>query len=167
METLKILHSVSGARDLGSAGYWMEGGKIMPLNQDYQEIATALGNYFDGFYDGDVGKLRKIFHPNCHLYTATSGSLADADIETIYGRVSDRENPGDRHDPRFDQIVTIDKSGPEIAFVKLHIAVAPNYFTDYLTLLKLDGRWQIITKTYTGIPLDEAKPISVVREAAE
>ena len=75
----------------------------MTLNQDYQEIAGSLGNYFDGFYDGDVGKLRKIFHPNCHLYTATTGSLADADIETIYGRVSDRENPGDRNDPRFDQ----------------------------------------------------------------
>jgi hypothetical protein len=70
----------------------MEGGGIMTLNQDYQEIAAALGNYFDGFYDGDVEKLRKIFHPNCHLYTATTGSLADADIETIYGRVSDREN---------------------------------------------------------------------------
>ena len=124
-------------------------------NQVYQEIASALGNYFDGFYDGDVGKLRKIFHPNCHLYTATTGSLADADIETIYERVSGRENPKDRNDPRFDQIVTIDKSGPEIAFVKLQIAVSPYYYTDYLTLLRLDGRWQIITKTYTSIPLDQ------------
>ena len=133
----------------------------MSINQDYQEIADTLENYFDGFYEGNVGKLRKIFHPNCHLYSAATGSLADSDIETVYGRVANRENPGDRNDQRFEQIVTIDKSGPEIAFVKLHIAVAPNYYTDYLTLLKIDGCWQIITKTYTGIPLNEAKPISV------
>ena len=133
----------------------------MSINQDYQEIADALRNYFDGFYEGDVGKLRKIFHPNCHLYSAPAGSLADSDIETVYGRVSNRENPGDRNDQRFDEIVTIDKSGLEIAFVKLHIAVAPNYYTDYLTLLKIKGSWQIITKTYTGVPLNEAKPMSV------
>ena len=140
--------------------------KPTATNQVYQEIASALGNYFDGFYDGDVGKLRKIFHPNCHLYTATTGSLEDADIETIYERVSARENPKDRNDPRFDQIVTIDKSGPEIAFVKLQIAVSPYYYTDYLTLLRLDGRWQIITKTYTSIPLDQGG-LQSIKTAAE
>ena len=82
----------------------------MSINQDYQEIAETLENYFDGFYEGNVGKLRKIFHPNCHLYSVATGSLADSDIETVYDRVFDRENPGDRNDQRFDQIVTIDKS---------------------------------------------------------
>ena len=46
----------------------------MTTNQDYQEIAAALGNYFDGFYDGDVGKLRKIFHPNCQNLDALEES---------------------------------------------------------------------------------------------
>jgi hypothetical protein len=138
----------------------------MGIDNGYQEITEALNDYFDGFYEGNVDKLRRIFHPNCHLYSALKGPLADDDMETVYARVAGRENPADRGDPRFDAILTIDRSGPEIAFVKLYVAIAPNYFTDYLTLLKLDGRWQIITKTYTGVPLAEAKPLAM-QAAAE
>ena len=34
------------------------------------------------------------------------------------------------------------------ALAKLNCAIPPRYFTDYLTLLKLDGRWQIVSKSF-------------------
>jgi len=130
------------------------------------EIVDALQDYFDGFHTGDVARLQRIFHPNCHLYSAADGTLLDDDMETVYARVAARENPAERGDTRYDRILTIDRSGPECAFVKLQLAIAPKYFTDYLTLVKLDGSWRIITKTYTYVPLAQAG-VQPVQQAAE
>jgi len=44
--------------------------------------------------------------------------------------------------------VSIDFSGPATAFAKVECQIPPRYFTDYLTLLKVDGRWQVIAKAY-------------------
>ena len=49
---------------------------------------------------------------------------------------------------RADRIVSIDFSGPATAFAKVECQIPPRYFTDYLTLLKVDGRWQVIAKAY-------------------
>lgn len=127
------------------------------MDSSYNEIAEALRNYFDGFYEGDTGKLRRIFHPNAHLYSAADGPLADDDMETVYARVAGRASPASRGETRLDRILSIDKSGPESALVKLQIAIGPKLFTDYLSLLKIDGRWQIISKTYTYQLLAQAK----------
>jgi hypothetical protein len=49
---------------------------------------------------------------------------------------------------RRDRIVSIDFSGPQTAFAKVECQIPPRYFTDYLTFLKANGRWQVIAKTY-------------------
>jgi len=38
--------------------------------------------------------------------------------------------------------------GPDHAFAKVECQLPPRYFTDYLTLLKVDGRWQVIAKAF-------------------
>ena len=140
------------------------------MSDSYQEIVAVLNDYFDGFYNSDIDTLKKAFHPNCHLYTAGDGSLADDDMETVYARVAKRgedgEGPSNKNAPRFDRIISIDTSGPECAFAKVRMAVAPRYFTDYLTLIKMDGNWRIITKTFSSVDL-AAEAATEVMEAAE
>ena len=72
-------------------------------------------------------------------------------------------SPKDRNQPRYDRIISIDISGPEAALAKVQIAYDDQFFTDYLSLLKIDGRWQIITKTFTYRLLE----IATARLAAE
>ncbi|HJM51424.1 MAG TPA: nuclear transport factor 2 family protein [Alphaproteobacteria bacterium] len=127
------------------------------MDATYQEIAEALAVYFDGFYEGDIDKLKRIFHPSAHLFSATDGPLADDPIEAVYARVSGRASPVDSGQQRMDRILSIDKSGAESALAKVQIAIGPKFFTDYLNLLKIDGRWQIISKIYTYVPLEEAQ----------
>jgi len=129
------------------------------MSNDHADIAAALTAYFDGFYEGDVDKLKSVFHPNCHLYSAPTGELLDFDMETVYGRVGGRAKPSERGDPKEDGIIAIDQSGPECASAKVKVALGDNYFTDYLTLLKLDGRWQIIGKTFTAVPRTSVDPL--------
>ncbi len=126
------------------------------MDQSYAEIAQALQIYFDGFHEGDVDTLRRVFHPNAHLYSSTDGSLVDDDMTAVYARVEGRVAPATKGETRNDRILSIDRSGPESALAVVQITIAPKLFTDYLSLLKIDGRWQIISKTYTFVPMAEA-----------
>jgi hypothetical protein len=44
--------------------------------------------------------------------------------------------------------VTIDLVGPTMAYVKLKCGIPPRFFTDQLSLLKIDGSWQIAQKVF-------------------
>ena len=123
------------------------------------EIEAALGAYFDGFYEDDTDKLKTIFHPACHLYSAAGDELSDFDMPAVYARAENRTKPSERGDPKEDAIITIDQSGPECAFAKVMIALGDKRFTDYLTLLKMGGRWRIVGKTFTSIPRPEIAPL--------
>lgn len=124
------------------------------METSYGEIAEALAIYFDGFYEGDVATLKKIFHSNCHLYTATDGPVIDDAMEAVYQRVASRTPPASQNQKRLDRILSIDQSGAESALAKVQLAIGTKLFTDYLSMLKVDGRWQIISKTYTYVPIE-------------
>ncbi len=112
------------------------------------EIATALRDYFDGIYTGDVDRLAHVFHPNARLYSATEGPLVDMSLADYLELVAGREAPAASSQRRYDRVVAIDQSGPDTALAKVELGIPPKYFTDYLSLLRIDGRWRIISKTF-------------------
>jgi hypothetical protein len=132
------------------------------MSSAYAEITDSLENYFTGFYEGDIDKLQQVFHSSAHLYAAIGGTLADRDMEKVYEGVRGRESSASRGFDRFDRILSIDQSGPESAIAKVQIALGEQLYTDFLNMLKLDGRWQIISKVFTGEPRPAAH-----QEAAE
>lgn len=50
-----------------------------------------------------------------------------------------------------DAILQVDQSGPTTAFVKLKCQIPPRHFTDYLNLLKVDGRWVVAQKVFATV----------------
>ena len=119
----------------------------------YAEIAAALQPYFDGLYDGDVASMRRIFHPSCRLYSAPNGVASDVDIESYYARVKERPSPRSLNQTRHDAIIAIHASGEGAATAVLRTARAPRLYADFLSLLRIDGRWQIVAKTYSWTTL--------------
>ena len=93
--------------------------------------------------------MKRIFHPQCRLSSAADGIVSDLDIETYYARVKDRPSPRSLNQPRYDAILGILASGEGAATAMLRTARAPRLYTDFLHLLRVDGRWQIIAKTYS------------------
>ena len=112
-------------------------------------IERTLKIYFDGLHEGDTGKLGAAFHPAAHLYSvAADGTAADLPRADWFKAVESRGSAKSRGDAREDRIVSIDISGPRTAFAKVQCQVPPRYFTDYLTLLKLDDGWKVIAKAF-------------------
>ena len=118
------------------------------MDPRFQEIADALTDYFDGIYEGDVTKLERVFLPEAHRYSATEGEVVDWPLDRYKEVINGREAPAKAGAKRYDRILSIDFSGTVTANVKVELAVPPKYFTDFLTMLKVDGRWRIVSKTF-------------------
>lgn len=120
------------------------------FNQNaYCEIVAALQPYFDGLYDGDVEQMRRIFHPSCRLASAPDEVGSYLDLDAYFANVEARPSPRSLNEPRHDLILAILASGEGAAIAVLRTARAPRLYTDFLSLLRIEGRWQIVAKTYS------------------
>ena len=104
--------------------------------------------YFDGLYHSDVVRLSHVFHSRAIYVCATESPLTHKTMAEYFEIVAAREAPASRGEARRDEIVGIDIAGENTAFVKAHCAIGPKYFTDYLTFIRDEGRWQIISKVF-------------------
>src|SRR5262245_38752673 len=121
------------------------------MSSEVTAVEKVLGVYFDGLYEGDTKKLGEAFHPASHLYSAGEGKATDLPRADWFTSVESRPSGKAKNSVRADRIVSIDFTGPATAIAKVECQLPPRYFTDYLTLLKVDGRWQIISKTFHAV----------------
>jgi len=118
------------------------------MSQDRTAIEAVVQMYLDGLYEGDVDKLAAAFHPTSSLTYEENGVLTPLPRDRWLEAVRERPSPKARGLPRHDRILQIDQASPTAAFVKLECAIPPRYFTDYLSLLKVEGRWQVAQKVF-------------------
>ena len=118
----------------------------VPPIDDVKIIEGLIQSYLDGLYKSDAGKIASVFHPTSALTSVTDdGELVITPRDKWLDKVRARPSPGL---PRHDQVLSIDLIGPTMAYVKLKCAIPPRFFTDQLSLLKIDGRWQIAQKVF-------------------
>jgi Putative lumazine-binding len=120
----------------------------MIANNEVGAIEAVVKTYLDGLYEGDTDKLATVFHPTSALTGMSNGELAITPRDAWFTAVRTRPSPKKTGLTRHDQILTIDQPGPTMAFVKVQCAIPPRFFTDQLSLLKVDGRWQIVQKVF-------------------
>ena len=120
-------------------------------SNDRQAIEQMVQTYLDGLCEGDADKLASVFHDTSVLTYEQDGKLVVLPREQWLKAVRERPKPKDKGLPRDDVILMIDQSGPTTAFVKLKCQIPPRYFTDYLNLLKIDGRWVVAQKVFATV----------------
>jgi hypothetical protein len=112
------------------------------------EITALLEDYFDGLHDGDLDKFERVFHPNAHLYSSDGDNVTDWPRAEYFDVIRARKSACEQGLRRHDAILSIHKAGPNTALATVNCAIPPRYFTDYLTLLRIGGKWRIISKTF-------------------
>jgi hypothetical protein len=117
-------------------------------DHDYTALAAALKIYFDGFYEGDVAMLKRVFYSGCHLQVATDGHNDD-DMEAVYARVAGRPSSASQGEPRRDRIMSLKVVSPSLAVAQVQLSIGAKLFTDVLSFLKLDGQWRIVSKVFS------------------
>lgn len=118
------------------------------MQTSFDAIVDVLKNYFDGLYHGDTNILRNVFHPAALYACATDGALLTLNMTEYFPTVDKRVSPASRGDLRTDHILSIEFAGPVTALARVECSIAPKHFTDLLTLVYVNQRWQIISKVF-------------------
>jgi Putative lumazine-binding len=115
---------------------------------DEAAIRQTVQYYFDGGKNRDSLTLRKAFHPEARMLFAREGKLAVIPIGEYITRVgSERLKPGEV-DSTERKVVSVDVVG-DAAVAKVELKRPGALVTDYMSLLKVDGRWLIVNKIFT------------------
>ena len=116
--------------------------------RDFADVSAVLAEYFDGLHHSDTTRLARVFHPHAQYFTATEGTLLHLDMAHYLPIVDARPSPASRAEARTDRILAIEFAGPVTAFARVRCSIAPRHFTDFLTLVKLEGAWRIVAKVF-------------------
>lgn len=112
---------------------------------DISQITETLMDYIEGTANGQPERLKKAFHPDFNLYTVTQAdSLRIRSGKEYIANIKEGEKAN-----RIGRIISIDYE-KDAAMAKAEIVV-PNWriFTDYFLLLRYEGSWKIVQKSYT------------------
>ena len=115
---------------------------------DEAAIRQTIQYYFDGDRNRDSLTLRKAFHPDARMLFAREGKLVVVPIGEYITRVgSEKAAPG-AVDSTERKVVSVDVEG-DAAVAKLELRRPEVVLTDYMSLLKVDGRWLIVNKIFS------------------
>ncbi len=120
---------------------------------EIQQIRETLTDYIEGTANGQPARLRKAFHPDFNLYTVTAeDSLIVRSGEKYINNIE-----FGKKNSRVGRIISIDFE-KDAAMAKVEIVI-PGWriFTDYFLLLKYQGSWKIVQKSYTWRPFPKAE----------
>ncbi|KAK5719539.1 hypothetical protein LTR15_008063 [Elasticomyces elasticus] len=119
--------------------------KTIPTSE-YDEVVAVVQTYIDGLREGDNSIISKAFHEAATMYGLTAeGSLLGGPIKNLYTFVEEHGKA-----PDIKTRLDILSMTPTTAVVKVDMEKdAGGYdYTDFHTLIKLDGKWGIIAKTF-------------------
>ena len=112
---------------------------------DLEQITEILMDYIEGTANGQPERLKKAFHPDFNLYFIAQDSLRVWKGKEYVGGIKE----GEKND-RKGKIVSIDfENNAASAVIEIDIPSRKRIYTDYLLLLKYQGSWQIIHKSFT------------------
>jgi hypothetical protein len=121
----------------------------MTGTDDIKTIEGVIQCYLDGLYESDADRIATVFHPTSALTSVTNeGELIITPRDNWLDKVRTRPSPKQQGLARHDEVLAIDLISPTMAYVRLRCAIPPRFFTDQLSLLKIDGRWQIAQKVF-------------------
>ncbi|MBW2623923.1 MAG: nuclear transport factor 2 family protein [Deltaproteobacteria bacterium] len=118
---------------------------------DLQRIRETVQLYFDGMYHSDVEKLKNAFHASAALMGYHDGNLAHIPLENWLEMVAARPAPAKNNEEYDMKLVSMDVT-ENVAVVKVRDLYMGLWFTDYLSLLKIEGDWVIVNKIFHHEP---------------
>jgi hypothetical protein len=102
--------------------------------------------YFAGPRTGNAELARQAFAPSLVMYWVKDGKLQQLTRDEWVARVAEGAKKGGSDDVQ-RRIVDVDLNGTA-AMAKIEITKPGMRIVDYMTLLKVDGNWVIVGKTF-------------------
>jgi hypothetical protein len=114
-------------------------------NAEEAAVRAAIEHYFRAHATGLGEHHRKVFHPEAKLFAVRDGKFWQLTSEEYISRSSGK--PADDEAQRRRSIESVDITG-NAAVAKVVLDYPQVRFTDYMSMLKIDGEWKIVNKTF-------------------
>ena len=113
--------------------------------QDYEDVLAAMEGYVQGLKTGSIAELKKTFHENAIMYGHLGNDLSQGSIDNLYTYV---EKFGAA--PNIKTNLTVLHKTPTTAIVRIEMEhdAADEDFTDYHSLIKINGEWKVVSKLF-------------------
>lgn len=113
------------------------------------EIRAPLEAYLRGHATGERAAFAEAFHADAQLWGMRNGALMRTSGQEYVNRASGSPPADEAQRRRW--IESIDVAG-DTAYAKIILDYPTARFTDWMTLMKIEGRWVIVNKAYLSEP---------------
>lgn len=145
MKKLILLCAVIASAAGGAA--WLQTARAAQAEE--AAVRQAIEHYFRGHATGDGQHFRKVFHPEAKLFWMRDGKFTQRTSEEYIAGAPGKPAPDEAQRKR--SIEKIDITG-NAAVVKVLLDYPSARLTDYMSMLKMDGEWKIVNKTFVSEP---------------
>ena len=139
MRKLALLMTIMGAAALL---LWLP---ARAQNAEEMAVRETIENYFRGHATGNGDYFKKAFHADAKLFWIRDGQLAERTSAEFINGASGKPAPDEAKRKR--SIESVDITG-NAAIVKVALDYPDAHIIDYMSMLKVDGQWKIVNKTF-------------------
>ena len=125
-----------------------------PVSADEQAVRAALQHYLDGHATGRSADFDKAFYPESRLLFVRDGKFSTIESKDYVARAPSKPADDEAKRKRWIEWVDVASSA---AVAKIVLDYPTVRFTDYMTLLKVDGGWRIANKAFHADRRDPPK----------
>ena len=118
-------------------------------DSDADLVRAVVEDYISGTYEADIGKLRGTFNDKASMYGFLDGQLIEGTPEPFFQDLSSQPSLRESGADYKATIESVHVTGNVASVVLRETGFGPFSFTDYFHLLKREGKWQIVSKTFT------------------
>lgn len=114
---------------------------------EWQAVEAVVRKYFQGLHEGDIAKLQAVFVRHAVINGYYEGECISQDLHAYLNVVKRLPSPillGEDFDMEIAGFETVG----HIASVRTRYLYEALRFTDYLSLMKIDGEWKIVSKLF-------------------
>jgi hypothetical protein len=120
----------------------------MSTHAEQEAVVETVNHYLSGLQKTETAKdhLEQAFYSSTNLHTLDEqGNLQFIPRDALVAYASSGELPA-----HTGKILAVEVTN-DMAFVKVHLDMPDRHFYDYLTLLRLNTGWRIVSKTFTTV----------------
>lgn len=119
-------------------------------DREENDIRQVIQNYIDGTFRANVNTLRACFHSKAVMNGFLGDQLLIGDPEPFFQDIGAKPSMASAGVPYKADITSIEVSGRTASVTLSESGFGPGIaFTDFFHLIKDQGQWKIISKTFT------------------
>jgi hypothetical protein len=115
---------------------------------DIEAVAETVRTYYDGMVAGDEAMLNRAFHPRACIVGNEHGELSWSTLDQFVAECRNAAAQAGPHEWRIDGL----SFAGDTALVRLGGQFAGVWYSDDLSLLRIDDAWRIVHKTFYPHP---------------